>query len=164
MLASSACDALRRANRSHEGEGSYAAQIRENQETTRTAVTAQPRLMPDGVYEATPRELVASMSQNTGALRWVGASVRISGRLVHLGSPEEARVRRLNDGKPFAVLAEADADVGARPGSFPVAVCELDGPVFPGVAEGQLVRAEGEVLGAAGPGAADVHCTSLTNR
>ena len=115
----------------------------------------------DGAYDATPGELVRSMSRSAGALRWIGASVRITGRLAHIGSSDEAMVRGLNEGKPFVVIADVDTDLTARPGSFPIAVCELDAPIPSNLAEGQLVRAEGEVWGAAGPGVADLHCTSI---
>jgi hypothetical protein len=127
---------------------------------TRRALS-EPRINAEGIYLVTPSELVRSMSQYDAAIRWIGASVRVSGVVVHVGTSDEARVRRINDGNAFVVIGDAGADRAARPGTLALVVCEMDSSVAPPVAEGEPIEAEGDVWGVAGPGAADVHCTSI---
>jgi hypothetical protein len=61
---------------------------------TRRALS-EPRINAEGIYLVTPSELVRSMSQYDAAIRWIGASVRVSGVVVHIGTSDEARVRRV---------------------------------------------------------------------
>jgi hypothetical protein len=90
--------------------------------------------------------------------------VHLTGVVVHVGTAEEGRVRGLNDGKAFVVIADSASDPANRSGSSPVAVCELDSSTVPPIAEGDSVEANGEVSGVAGPKAADLHCTSIRGR
>jgi len=127
-------------------------------------VLSDPQLDAQGNYIVTPGELVRSMSQFGAVYRWIGASVHLTGVAVHIGTPEEARVRGLNDGKAFVVIGDSEADPSSRSGSLPVAVCELDSSTVPPIAAGDSVDAVGEVSGVAGPSAADLRCTSIHRR
>ncbi len=140
----------------HKKEAEEVAQVRR--------ALSEPHLDAQGNYIVTPGELVRSMSQAAAAFRWLGASVHLTGVAVHVGTPEEARVRGLNDGKAFVVIGDSGADPASRPGSLPVAVCELDSSTVPPIVAGDSVEAYGEVSGVAGPTAADLQCTSIRRR
>ena len=144
----------------HGAASRFKEQAEQNAADTRRALST-PRMNAEGIYLVTPSELVRSMSQPGAAIRWIGSSVHVSGVVVHIGTSDEARVRRINDGNAFVVIGDAGTDRAARPGTLPLVVCEMDSSVAPPVAEGEPIEADGAVWGVAGPGAADVHCTSI---
>jgi hypothetical protein len=147
----------------HGAASPFKGQAEKHAADTRRALSA-PGLNAEGIYVVTPSQLVRSMSQPDAAIRWLGSSVHVLGVVVHVGPSDEARVRQLNYGNPFVVIGDPGAKREARPGTLPVVVCELDSNIAPRVAEGDPIEADGDVWGVAGPGAADVHCTSIRRR
>lgn len=115
---------------------------------------AAPRMNTDGVYLVSPAELVTSMSRPGAVLRWLGASVEVSGVVLHVGSADEARVRGINEGRPYVLIADPGGEASR---DIPMVLCQfLDTQVW--VSEGDKVVAHGEVVGARGSNVADVSC------